>query len=61
MTESNHYTDDLRLIKSLLIVTSLQKRKDIQAINLIKKFSDNLTWKQISNLLIENECLEVCG
>ncbi len=54
MTESNHYTDDLRLIKSLLIVTSLQKRKDIQAINLIKKFSDNLTWKPISNLLIEN-------
>lgn len=55
MTESSQYTDDLRLIKSLLIVTSLQKRKDLQAIKLIKEFSSELTWKPFSNLLIDKD------
>lgn len=51
----NQYTKELRLIKSLLIVTSLQKYKDTQAIKLIKKFSGKLAWKPLSNLLIDAE------
>ena len=55
MPESSQYTEDLRLIKSLLIVTSLQKRKDLQAVKFIKKFSADLAWKPLSNLLIDSE------
>lgn len=55
MTESNHYTEDLRLIKSLLIVTSLQKRKDLQAVKFIKKFHGRPAWEPFSNLLIDKD------
>ncbi|HHL40635.1 MAG TPA: XcyI family restriction endonuclease [Deltaproteobacteria bacterium] len=55
MAETNQYTEDLRLIKSLLIVTSLQKRRDLHALKLIKKFAGKLRWKPYSNLLIDPE------
>ena len=44
MSESKQYTEELYKIRSLLIVTSLQKRRDIEALELIKKFSDELSW-----------------
>ena len=47
------YTDDLRIIKSLLIVTSLQKRKDLKAIETIRKFSMPLSWKPLQELMID--------
>ena len=47
------YTDDLRIIKSLLIVTSLQKRKDIKAIEAIRKFSKPLSWKPLQEFMID--------
>lgn len=53
MTEPSQYTHDLRLIKSLLIVTSLQKRNDLKAIKLIRAFPGRLNWKPLSKLLID--------
>ena len=47
------YTDHLRIIKSLLIVTSLQKRKDIKAIDAIRKFSKPLSWKPLKEFMID--------
>jgi hypothetical protein len=58
MSESNQYTEDLRLLKSLLIVSSLQKRKDFRALKLIKKFPGKLKWKPLRNLLIDAEVWE---
>ncbi len=58
MSESNNYADNLRRIKSLLIVTSLQKRNDIKAIKFIREFSGELDWKPLSNLLIDPEVWE---
>ncbi len=58
MSESNPYSDELRRIKSLLIVTSLQKRNDLQAVKLIQEFSSHLKWKPFSNLSIDPEVWE---
>lgn len=55
MAESNQYADRIRLIKSLLIVTSLQKRNDLKAIQLIRAFPGKLAWKPLSELLIESQ------
>jgi hypothetical protein len=52
------YTDNLRKVKSLLIVTSLQKRKDIKAFNLVESVNINLTWEPLSNLMIDEETWE---
>lgn len=53
MPKSNKYTDELRRIRSLLIVTSLQKRNDLKAIKLINDYQQQLTWKPLQNLLID--------
>jgi hypothetical protein len=55
MAKSNRYTEDLRLIKSLLIVTSLQKRNDLKAVQLIRAFPNKLSWEPLRNLLIDPE------
>jgi hypothetical protein len=55
MTEPHRYIHDLRLIKSLLIVTSLQKRDDLKAVQLIKAFPGKLKWKPLNGLLIHPE------
>jgi len=47
------YTDDLRILKSLLIVTSLQKRKDIKAAEAIRGFSKPLSWKPLQEHMID--------
>jgi hypothetical protein len=47
-----NYTEYLRQVKSLLIVTSLQKRDDIKAIQLIKGFSKDLIWEPFDDLMI---------
>jgi len=41
---SRSYTDELRRMRSLLIVTSLQKRQDLKAMKLVEEFPDDLTW-----------------
>lgn len=55
MAKTSKYTDELRAIRSLLIVTSLQKRKDLKAKNLVEKFEGDLNWNPLSNLMIEQE------
>lgn len=55
MAKSNKYTDELRAIRSLLIVTSLQKREDLKAKTLVEKFEDELNWTPLRNLMIDQE------
>ena len=55
MASSNSYEDELRRIKSLLIVTSLQKRRDLRALKRIKDFNQPIEWKPIQDLMIEQE------
>jgi len=52
---ANEYSDELRKIKSLLIVTSLQERKDLRAVRAIRSFRGNLDWKLLDQLLIDPE------
>ncbi len=47
------YADDLRRIRSLQLVATLQKRPDIKARELIEGFTDNLVWEPLEALLIE--------
>ncbi|MDF1559131.1 MAG: XcyI family restriction endonuclease [Bacteroidales bacterium] len=51
----NSYTDNLRKIKSLLIVTSLQKKIDIKAFKNLEKLKINLDWNSKSNLMIDED------
>ena len=44
MSKSKEYADELRLIRSLLIVTSLQKRQDLKARKEIKNFKNPISW-----------------
>jgi hypothetical protein len=52
MASSKSYEDELRKTKSLIIVASLQLRRDMKAIRAIEAFSDRVTWKPLSNLMI---------
>lgn len=54
MPESNDYTKELRLIRSLLIVSSLQERRDLKALELIQKYSRKITWN-LDKLKIDHE------
>lgn len=49
------YKDSLRLIRSLLIVTSLREEADIRALEAIRSCSQSLKWKPLSNLMIDQE------
>jgi hypothetical protein len=53
MSGDNSYRDELRKIRSLLIVTSLQKRKDIKALQSIESFSKELDWEPLEDLMID--------
>ncbi|TSD63864.1 XcyI family restriction endonuclease [Inquilinus sp. KBS0705] len=52
------YSDNLRKVKSLLIVTSLQKRTDLKAFDILKDLEISLTWEPFSNLMIDKETWE---
>jgi hypothetical protein len=52
MANESKYEQELHIARSLLIVTSLQKRKDIKAKKLISKYQENINWKPLSNLMI---------
>ena len=54
----DNYSDNLRKVKSLLIVTSLQKRADIKVFATLSKLEIQLDWNPLSNLMIENEAWE---
>lgn len=55
MVKSTDYRDELQLLRSLLIVTSLQKRKDLKAAKEIQKFKSSLEWNPISDLMIDED------
>lgn len=50
----NNYTEELRKIKSLLIVTSLQKKADIKAWEFLKSYAPELEWN-LDQLGIESQ------
>ncbi len=52
MTRNESYADDLRRMRSLLIVTSLQKRQDLRALKLVEDFAERLTW-DLDDLMID--------
>lgn len=47
------YKQDLRLTKSLLIATTLQKRRDIEASALVEAFQKNVDFQPLEDFLIE--------
>lgn len=51
----NDYKEELRLIRSLLIVTSLQRKEDLKAKDSIIKFENPLDWKPLDSLMIDKE------
>jgi len=55
MPETNKYTTELRLLRSLLIVTSLQKKDDLYARKLIEQFPESLDWSPHHRLMIDEE------
>lgn len=58
MAVEKSYQDNLRHFRSLLIVTSLQKRQDIRAAEFIQAFPDPLDWSQRDQLMIAEEAWE---
>lgn len=54
----NSYTDSLRKVKSLLIVTSLQKKTDIEIFEQLNQLQIDLRWQPLSNLMIDDEIWE---
>lgn len=52
---TSKYTEDLRLLKSLLIVTSLQKRNDLKALEAIQEISLPIEWEPLDRLMIDQE------
>jgi hypothetical protein len=55
MTPSDDYKDELRRIRSLLIVTELQKKIDLKAIERIQKLGDKFKWNAKTRLMIDIE------
>ncbi len=54
----NKYTDNLRKVKSLLIVTSLQKKADLKVFEALKNLDTKMDWYPLSNFMIEDEIWE---
>ncbi len=54
----NSYSDNLRRVRSLLIVTSLQKREDIKVFKALKKLEIELSWTPLSKYMIDLEIWE---
>lgn len=55
MPNPNSYTHELNLIKSLLIVTALQKKEDLRAIRYIREYSRDLKWRPLAKLMIDKQ------
>lgn len=58
MSEGSTYKDELRLLRSLLIVTSLQKRQDLKAAKQIQSFAESLKWEPLADLMIDKDVWE---
>jgi len=55
MSASDEYTRSLRLVKSLLIVTSLQRREDDRVYQALKAYSEPLIWEPRDVLMVDDE------
>jgi len=53
MKKYKDYREELRLIKSLMIVTSLQKKEDLNARKIIENFTQNLNWEPLNQFMID--------
>jgi hypothetical protein len=49
------YSEELQKARALLIVTSLQSRQDLRAVDAIKGFGSELTWEPLESLCIEHD------
>jgi hypothetical protein len=58
MKKTNKYSEELRRIRSLLIVTSLQKKADLNAKKLLENFDEQIKWFPLDNYLIDKEIWE---
>ena len=54
MSATSDYVDELVLMKSLLIVTSLQKRRDVRAAKAVARYEDDLDWTRYGDLMIDD-------
>lgn len=52
---TDEYSDAIRKIRALHIVTSLHARKDLRAFRLLKQFTKELQWEPRRDLLIDDE------
>lgn len=55
MPSPSEYNHNLTLMRSLLIVTALQKGEDLKAIQHIRRYKGKLTWEPLSELMIDEE------
>lgn len=53
--KSNDYTETLRKIKSQLLVSTLQRKKDHLAFRAVKSIRQRLDWEQRSDLMVDEE------
>ncbi|MGC9353548.1 MAG: XcyI family restriction endonuclease [Mariniphaga sp.] len=51
----NKYSENLRKVKSLLIVTSLQKKIDLKVLEALKNLEIEPEWMPLSNFMIDDE------
>ncbi len=55
MKKQSKYVEELRRIRSLLVASSLKKRQDIKALQLIKNNRRKLKWRPLEHLNISND------
>ena len=51
----NKYSENLRKVKSLLIVTSLQKKSDLKVFEALKNLEIEPEWQPLSDIMIDDE------
>jgi hypothetical protein len=54
----NKYSENLRKVKSLLIVTSLQKKADLKVFEALKNLKIKVEWLPLSNIMIDDDVWE---
>jgi len=55
MADPRDYSHELNLIKSIELVTALQKKNDLKVLRYLNEYKRTLEWKPFSNLMIEEE------
>jgi hypothetical protein len=53
--KSNEYTDSLRRIKSQLLVSALQRKKDQLALRAVKSSRRHLNWEERADLMVDDD------